>query len=168
MSKNSGGRISMANRYLLPLYKKLYDKEFNYSDFNQRMEMQKAVYLLQNMGVPVGDYGFRWYLHGPYSQVLLDDMHFEGSRGCLDPNLSEEYNDKIERLYSVIHSSKNTAYTITNWVECLASLHYLRENVVSFNSSIEMVVSELEKRKTHLNQHTVNITACRLVEELFA
>ena len=65
----------MANRSLLPVYKMLYGRNFHYGNFDQRLEMQKAVYLLQDMGVPIGDYGFRWYQHGPYSQNLQDDMY---------------------------------------------------------------------------------------------
>ena len=49
----------MANRSLLPVYKMLYGRNFYYGNFDQRLEMQKAVYLLQDMGVPIGDYGFR-------------------------------------------------------------------------------------------------------------
>ena len=122
----------MANRYLLPVYKILYGRNFSYSDFDQRMEMQKAVYLLQDMGVPIGDYGFRWYLH------------------------------------DVIHSEDGKAYSVSNWVECLASLHYLHENLLSFDASEEDVVHELEKRKPHLDDHSTNISAYRLVEGLFS
>ena len=46
----------MANKYLLPVFNEIYGENFSYADFNQRMEMQKAIYLLQDMGVPVGDY----------------------------------------------------------------------------------------------------------------
>ena len=56
----------MSNIYIAPVYKEIYGKEFTAS-FDHRMEMQKAVYLLTEMGVPVGNYGFYWYLHGPYS-----------------------------------------------------------------------------------------------------
>ena len=157
----------MANRYLLPVYKKLYERDFNYSEFDQRMEMQKAVYLLQDMGVPVGDYGFRWYLHGPYSQNLQDDMHYENGREAVLLTLSKEYNDSISRLYDVIHSPKRGSYTIANWVECLASLHYLRENILDFNASEAEAVRELENRKKHLCNHDTNVAAYRLVEGLF-
>lgn len=158
----------MANRYLLPVYKTLYERSFNYSNFDQRMEMQKAVYLLQDMGVPVGDYGFRWYLHGPYSQSLQDDMHYESGRVCTELTLSKEYADSIARLHDVIHAKERGAYSISYWVECLASLHYLHENLLGFNVSAEEVVQELEKRKLHLNDHNTNALAYQLVEGLFS
>lgn len=157
----------MANRYLLPVYETLYGRKFSYTNFEQRMEMQKAVYLLQDMGVPVGDYGFRWYQHGPYSQRLHDDMYYENGRGCRAINLSKEYNESINRLRDVIHNKAGKAYSISNWVECLASLHYLSENLLSFSASKEDVVRELETRKKHLNDHETNLSAFSLVEGLF-
>ncbi len=158
----------MANRYLLPVYKLLYERDFSYSDFDQRMEMQKAVYLLQDMGVPIGDYGFRWYLHGPYSQSLQDDMHYESGRPVTTLTLSKEYSENIARLHDVIHSKERMNYSVSSWVECLASLHYLRENLLCFDASEEDVVHELEKRKPHLKEHRTNISAYRLVEGLFS
>jgi len=158
----------MANRYLLPVYNTLYGKSFSYSNFDQRMEMQKAVYLLQDMGVPVGDYGFRWYQHGPYSQCLQDDMHYENGRSFAALTLPKEYADSIDQLYNVIHSTARGNYTVAHWVECLASLHYLHDNVLRFNATEDEVVAALEKRKPHLNDHNTNISAYRLVEGLFS
>lgn len=158
----------MANKYLLPVFDEIYGKQFNYSDFDQRMEMQKAIYLLQEMGVPVGDYGFRWYLHGPYSQSLQDDMHYEDGRNHIKPTLSKEYADSIKQLHELVISNERGEYSISHWVECLASLHYLRKNVLSFKSSDNDIVNELEKRKPHLNDHSTNMTAYQLVEGLFS
>ena len=158
----------MANKYLLPVFKELYCYEFNYSDFDQRMEMQKAIYILQDMGVPVGDYGFRWYLHGPYSQALQDDMYYENGQPYAGLTLSDEYQNSIKKLYQIIHSSEKKSYSTSHWVECLASLHYLRENVLSFNASEDDVIKELERRKLHLNNHVANKAAYRLIEGLFS
>ena len=96
----------MANRYLLPVYNEIYGRDFDYSNFDQRMEMQKAIYLLQDMGVPVGDYGFRWYLHGPYSQSLQDDMYYENGHSYTKMNLAKEYADSIGKLHELINSDK--------------------------------------------------------------
>ncbi len=157
----------MANRYLLPVYKTLYDRDFRYSNFDQRMEMQKAIYLLQDMGVPVGDYGFRWYQHGPYSQSLQDDMHYENGRAYAALILPREYAESLDQLHDVIHAEERGNYSISHWVECLASLHYLRENLLSFNATEDEVVCALEKRKQHLCDHATNVSAYRLVEGLF-
>lgn len=157
----------MANRYLLPVYKALYDCDFRYGNFSQRLEMQKAIYLLQDMGVPVGDYGFRWYQHGPYSQSLQDDMYYESGRRCEQVFLSREHAESIRRLREAIKARNTAKYDDSEWIECLASLHYLRENLLSFNATEDDVVAALERRKPHLNDHNANITAYRHVEGLF-
>lgn len=158
----------MANRSLLPVYKMLYGRNFHYVNFDQRLEMQKAVYLLQDMGVPIGDYGFRWYQHGPYSQNLQDDMYYEDGHACAKLQLSKEHSNRIDQLRSIIDDTSKGEYSTSYWVECLASLHYLRENVLAFNASETQVVSELERRKPHLSSHTANLAAYHLVEGLFS
>lgn len=158
----------MANKYIVPVFNELYEKNFDYADFDQRMEMQKAIYLLQDMGVPVGEYGFRWYLHGPYSQSLQDDMYYEDGRNCSKLILNKEYANNIQKLHDIIQSPERGDYPISNWVECLASLHYLHKNVLSFDATEQEVVSELEKRKPHLNNHNTNTIAYQLVENLFS
>lgn len=160
--------VIMANRYLLPVYKDLYGHEFDVSLFEQRMEMQKAVYLLQCMGVPVGNYGFRWYRHGPYSQNLQDDMLYESKQNPVEMTMFLEYAEKIAQLRDVIHAEERGPYSISQWVECLASLHYLRVSLLNFNSSMSETVLELERRKEHLNDRHTNEAAYRLVKDLFA
>lgn len=158
----------MANRYLFHVYQLLYDKEFSYDSFDQRMEMQKAIYLLQDMGVPVGNYGFRWYKHGPYSQGLQDDMYFQSSRSNISFILSKDYTDCFKKLHNAINSTDRGNYTISHWVECLASLRYLQENLLSFDATDEEVVAALEAKKAHLNDHNTNMKAYRLLEGLFS
>ncbi len=158
----------MANRYLLPVYKEIYGEDFDYSKFENRLEMQKAIYLLQDMGVPVGDYGFRWYLHGPYSQSLQNDMYYEGGNECVPLTWSKEYADGFKKLREIVDSKERRNYTVAQWVECLASIRYLRENVLSFKASDEEVISELVRRKEHLNNKEANLAACRSLRKLFS
>ena len=42
------------------------------STIEERLHLQKTVYLLQASGLRLG-YAFNWYKHGPYSQSLADD-----------------------------------------------------------------------------------------------
>lgn len=43
---------------LKEIYRKVYDESFNYCEVDDRIKLQKVVYLLENMGVQVGDYSF--------------------------------------------------------------------------------------------------------------
>ena len=65
----------MSKAYLKTLYARIYHENFSYTESEKRMKMQMAVYLLQEMGAPIGDYSFFWYKHGPYSQDLQDTMY---------------------------------------------------------------------------------------------
>lgn len=156
----------MANRYLRPIYKMLYDQDFEYTDFDNRMQMQKAVYLLQVMGVPVGDYGFRWYKHGPYSQELHDDMFQENIRSEYPIELQPEFEEKIAQLRELIRDPGAQSYSTAHWLECLASMHYLKEHKMDFDADRSEVVTALENRKPHLDQHETNDHAYALLEGL--
>lgn len=158
----------MANRYLLPVYQKLYDEDFDYADFDKRMKMQKAVYLLQDMGVPMGGYGFRWYLHGPYSQDLQDDMHELKNRRAGKVKIAPDCEARIKKLAAAIRDEGRGGYSEAEWVECLGSMRYLQKRVLRFDAAMEDVLNKLAEKKPHLKDRAANTAAYRLLEELFA
>lgn len=154
----------MAITYLKPIYKKLYDEDFVYASFPCRMKMQKAIYLLQNAGIPVGDYGFRWYKHGPYSQRLQDDMFFEDGKTIPQVTFSDNYLPRLDKIKSIIHSpKKGDSYSLEAWVECLASLVYLKKNILGYQATKEDTLIELQKRKPHLKDQNTNDAAYDII-----
>ena len=159
----------MANRYLLPVYAYIFDEPFNYSSFAKRLKMQKAIYLLQEMGVPVGDYGFTWYKHGPYSQRLLDDAYCAIDNGtALNLDILTSDNRRAINQLKDILTAPSAQYSISDWCECIASIHYLRQKMLPRSCSDEQVISSLERRKPHLNDHHANMKALGFVNYLFA
>lgn len=160
----------MANKYLLPIYSYLYGEPFAYASFDKRLKMQKAIYLLQEMGVPVSDYGFSWYKHGPYSQALLDDAHIADASDSLAnlDALSSDNRRAIEELREMLSVPKDSKYSPRDWCECLASIHYLRKNVLSRSSSDDVVLDTLVKRKPHLNDADANQLALKKVQSVFS
>lgn len=158
----------MANRYLLPVYKELYKEDFDYSDFDKRMKMQKAVYLLQDMGVPMGGYSYRWYLHGPYSQDLQDDLFELRNSKAAKVKIAQKYTAQIGKLCEAVAVPEDVCYDRTKWVECLGSLHYIRKRVLRFDASREDVLNKLMEKKPHLDDPVSNAAAYRVMEELFA
>lgn len=160
----------MANKYLLPVYSYVYGETFSYTSFDKRLKMQKAIYLLQEMGVPVSDYGFSWYKHGPYSQALHDDAHtasVSGVQADLDA-LSSDNRRAMEELRDMLRVPNGSSYSTRDWCECLASLHYLRKNVLSRSSSGNTVLTALVKRKPHLNDAHANQLALERVQNVFS
>lgn len=158
----------MANEYLLPVYKKLYNEDFNFYDFNMRMKMQKAVYLLQELGVPVGDYRYRWYLHGPYSQKLQDDMYDERENSAEEFSDSDEYAGMVEKLGKLFASEEKGSYSLADWAECLGSMYYLSKRVLPSGAGEDEVLSKLKAEKPHLKDDAANTAAHKLLKELFA
>lgn len=155
----------MAGYYLKPIYFMTYEQEFSYDSFEKRMEMQKAVYLLQEMGVSVGDYDFMWYKHGPYSQNLQEEMYRANSKERANVQFSLDTVRCINKLHDLLN--EQVEYAISQWAECLASLHYLKANVFSEGTCSDEIVEELERRKPHLKNRELNLRALVKVEELF-
>lgn len=157
----------MANKFLLPVYKKVFGQSFSYSRFDDRLQMQKMVYLLQEEGVNIGHYGFDWYKHGPYSQVLLDDMYIEDGNECIKLNYTSHVESCIERLKEIFNDCEaQKTYGMKNWTECLASIHFLKNKEMGSNASEYDIISELKKRKPHLNDDILNRKAYTLINNL--
>lgn len=147
------------NSYILPVYKSVYNEDFDHNAFNCRLKMQKMVYILQELGTSLGNYGFRWYKHGPYSQSLLDDMYI------VSPNkpiiFSEDSEINIKKLTAMM---KNTyGYQQYEWAECLASLLYLKKYILSSSANSDEIIQALVNRKPHLSNSEANQAAYNLI-----
>lgn len=56
------------------LYKVAEEFNLKRGSTEERLELQKTIYLLQAYGLKLG-YGFSWYRYGPYSQDLVYDAY---------------------------------------------------------------------------------------------
>lgn len=144
----------MAKEYLKPIYRDVYGAEFDSSSFDARMEMQKLIYILQEAGITIGDYDFIWYKHGPYSQDLQNDILTISEYSNFDIKYSQDASEIIEKVKRSFN--KNVEYPRTWWVECIASLQYLRVCVLPIDSSEKDILDELIKRKPHLDNNKLN------------
>ena len=70
---------------------------------------------------------------------------------------SEDAKEVIERVKNVFNMK--VKYSRSAWVECLASLQYLRANIFSLSASKEDIVNNLMARKPHLNDMDTNLMA---------
>lgn len=157
----------MANKFLLPVYNKVFGEPFLYERFDNRIEMQNMVYLLQEKGTNIGHYGFDWYKHGLYSQALLDDMYMENKSDYKELNYTPEAKQCIERLHKIFNDADaKEKYGVKNWTECLASIHFLRMKELKSNASEEEVLQVLTDKKPHLNDDTLNRKAYCLIGDL--
>ena len=103
-----------------------YDlKEYSFSmdKFNDRLKLQKMIYLLQSSGVYLG-YDFRYYIHGPYCEKLTR-IGFEISEiyGDIMVKKDQLFQDKnVEKKYNKTMKLLNELKTPRN-LEIAASLH---------------------------------------------
>jgi hypothetical protein len=93
-----------------------------------RLKLQKTIYLLQGCGLNLG-YGFSWYRYGPYSQELVYDayksLHAE-SRKCAQQaqsvRLSANTRDWLGRFKEALGQQLGDARQL----ELLASVGFVR------------------------------------------
>lgn len=155
----------MSKIYLKILYARIYHENFSYIESEKRMKMQMAVYLLQEMGAPMGDYSFFWYKHGPYSPDLQDVIYI--IKDMSNENIvkfSMDMEKDITRVEKVL--SENGLYSQSQWAECIASIYYLQKYILPFGATDEQICEELYNRKPYLNNDYENKRALELTKEL--
>lgn len=155
----------MSKIYLKTLYARIYHEDFSYNEFEKRMKMQKAIYLLQEMGAPIGDYSFFQYKHGLYSQDLQDAMY--AIKNISDENIvkfSMDMEKDITRIEKVL--AENGLYSQSQWAECIASVYYLQKYILPFGATDEQICEELCNRKPCFNNNYENRRALKMAREL--
>ena len=123
----------------------------NMKKFDDRLRLQKIVYLLRGYGIHLG-YGFNWYVHGPYSPKLADDGYaidddiFENGR---DITLNDE-----RRVTDSLNSFKDFIgednFKDPLYLEILASLHYIKKVAFNGRDDFEAISDWLISRKPYL------------------
>lgn len=86
---------------------------------------QKKIYLLQRIGLDLG-YHFGWYIYGPYSPRLADDLYeaFD-AQDTKDMPLEQEEKNCLDKLNSIL--SKLPEDQKDYWLELLASLDVVKK-----------------------------------------
>lgn len=158
-------RISQQS-VLRAVFAKVYGREFQAGVMDDRVMMQKAVFLLREFGLSCGDYDFVWDYYGPFSPDLSDDMKKEN----VDDSATIEFSQKAEEVMGLLAEvfSKRSEYSMRYWAETIASLRYLTVYMYP-SSSEEKIISKLEElKKDKLTNHSENIRAMGCLKELFA
>ena len=128
---------------------------------DQRVTLQKAIYLAQAAGVPLR-YRYNWYVMGPYSPDLTRDYYALQEQPQEDPEsdrslvLREPFASIIERLRPIMSVPSDVKLTQSEWLELLASIHYLR-NRSAFDA--EETQARLDAVKPHVSLRTREATA---------
>lgn len=138
--------------------------EFGIENFEQRLILQKLVYILQEFGVPL-NYSFNWYMHGPYSPELTSDafsylsiLQEHGDNRVLgDLEASDLPREEINEVAKVIEKIKSETGMYGGYlVEAIATLIYIRkyvdrENAVQHVIKLKPKFSKYEEKLEKMN-----------------
>lgn len=155
----------MSKAYLKTLYTKIYHENFSYTASENRVKMQKAIFLLQEIGTPIGDYSFFWYRHGLYSPDLQNAMLAIKDRyDKNDMKFSMDVEKDVLRVEKVL--AKNGIYSQSQQADCIASVYYLQKYILPYGATDEQICKELRDRKPYFNNDYENKRALKAVKEL--
>lgn len=111
-----------------------------------RKLVQKAVYLGQLSGVDLG-YRYGWYKLGPYCASLTDDYYELARVMASNPaeienkHFSTEVQNKLAKITPLLPAQCNL--TQPQWVELLASYHYLTQiRNKTHEEAVEVLIQE--------------------------
>lgn len=144
----------------------VYGTEFHAEDLDDRVKLQKAVFLMREQGVSCGNYEFVWDQYGPFSAELSDDMKM------VVDDISEqpiEFNQEAKKIMECLKKvfADKAAYSVRYWVEAIASLLYLKRYMYPSYAD-EKIIEVLEFKKPDLKNHEENIKAMKILNEILA
>ena len=126
-------------------------------DFRSRKVLQKKMYLLQLTGIDLG-YRYNWYLYGPYCPALASDTFTlrdeinQGETEFDNYEINSKTKSRLETLNAVVSLPGSLETNEPEWLELLASLHYLKHIAYwpgKSNPQFEEVFEKLGESKPH-------------------
>jgi len=125
-------------------------------DFRSRKILQKKTYLLQLTGIDLG-YRYNWYLYGPYCPALAndtftlrDEIKYDNEFNTYE--LNSKSKSRLDTLNRVVSLPESVETTEPEWLELLASLHYLKHIAYwpgKMNPDFEELFKKLGESKPH-------------------
>ena len=116
----------------LQLFLDQLDVSSEIDSLEDRVRVQKAVYLGQLSGVDLG-YRFSWYLRGPYCSKLTKDYYEvedainAGEVDYKEMVLKPSIREKLAAVSPLLKKPESIQLESENWLELVASYHYLRK-----------------------------------------
>ena len=152
-------------KLLNTLFEIVYGRGFQSQDREDRILLQKAIFLMREVGISCGKYFFVWDHYGPFSPELSDDMKLP-----VDPDEQDmSFNDATEKVMQQLSElfSSPFEYSQLHWVETIASLKYMKDYMYPTYDD-EQLIAELEARKGYLSRHDENQKAMAALNAFMA
>lgn len=130
-----------------------------------KLDLQKTIYFMKRLGVNI-PFEFRWNILGPYSYELahyctlleIEGLLSYSGNYSLDPEKAKDYEkystlsqETVKRLQRFFRRMdeicENKGYNRVIFIECAASLDFIRQNLTDKNSDKNKVFRLLEELK---------------------
>jgi len=129
--------------------------QLSMSSFDERLALQKTIYLAQQMGVPLG-YQFSWYLRGPYSRELTSDAFATiGTEAPEGWDISTGVEAKLEKLRPFISSVKRGPNQVRN-LEKLASVLFVIKTGQASEKDTSTITARMKAAGKDFDQREVD------------
>jgi len=143
----------------------------NMSTFEDRLILQKKVYLLQQMGLNLGN-SYGWYLKGPYSRDVANDGFYlekiQNRNIDLDV-LEKDEKMVIENLQKLVEETQITLNESEAYcLELVASLHFILKYGYPLSKSKEDTINQLSQLKPKFSETNVKVAMTLLEKHTLA
>jgi uncharacterized protein YwgA len=132
--------------------------EFKINSFQDRLIMQKAIYLAQAAGVNLGYY-YHWYLYGPYSPSLTRDEYaiamdisadMDESKGWKLDDISLK---RLKRIRDILAEPQRDK--LAEKLELLASVHFLVDRKQVSKVDTSQITATLKRFNKNFSEEDV-------------
>jgi uncharacterized protein YwgA len=131
---------------------------FEITTFQDRLIIQKTIYLAQAKGVNLGYY-YHWYLYGPYSPSLTKDefamamdisAELDESEGWKLDDTSSQRLQKLQKIFEESDREK-----LAKKLELFASVHFLIDRKQVSGMDIKQITETLVRFKKEFSEENV-------------
>lgn len=143
-----GGEVMASVQFIsmFKVHEYLLGRPPSHHSFFDRLTVQKMGYLVQCLGVYLGEFNWNWYKFGPYSSAFtrvlyeISDINPEEfSSISSNYTLTEEIKETLSPFIKVIHSRPDDLHE-AKWLELLASTLYIyRETTTQFDVCYDII-----------------------------
>ena len=127
------------------------DKHFNMESFDNRLRLQKIIYLLQAYGINLG-YEYRLYLYGPYCTHLTKTAFMVDSFTKAKEVYLED--ESLEKIFKEFLKRVESHKKDSNWLEIASTIHLFKTMHPLKNR--EGIIGEVIIMKPKFTQKEVN------------
>jgi len=138
----------------------------NVSTLQNRIRIQKAIFLAKYSGVDLG-YSYNWYVHGPYSPELTSDYYdmdndiSHGDSDYKNYELTPTLVSSLEKVKQIIEMPSGVDLTKTEWMELLSSIIYW----INSTTDESKTKTILAKQKSGLCENSNYDIALKMLKE---